>query len=1047
MSRPRQHSLGGEAYRPRASSAAAGSPADALAAAGAAASAPGGHGLVHGSPSTASGSPAFRPQPRRTLLSEQGRAQSSPLLSPSLYALGSDLDRADGRSGVPLAASPSRGGRRDAGGSGDAARATFVPPASPDLPRYRQQHLRWGDGGVFARRRGADDDLVEDIFGRDADHADGHASSAPGTSSPRVLVSHKALPAFDRMKLDCDVRHMQMTGESPPGRATPPHVHASAHVGTPETPPTPPGRGLSKRSILARTSSSPAGTSALLGVPERSPRTPPDDVGPMTPPSPPPSRLRRSSSRHSRSPSPPADTDSYITGAIGAGNNFARIVSSGASLPLRDSNSGDAYWDNDRLRSSSAPSMDMHITADADPEDQEDASSTADGDNESAVYSSDDEPLELKHPYLARGASSAEESPSESEDDDGQVGRRRTSTPPAQQPAEAALSPHSPSQVYPPVPVPRSPSPSLSPSPAPLPSGALTLRSDADFLALIQDACAHRGDRDVPLPLPPSDPVSPPTYDEIVADCTLSMTASNSHPPQLLMLRSLAHLRAGREEEAAADAAALLKDEKNAQVLQEGNQISNWALEQLEVRERESPAKSPFAPVPEDLGSGNRFEAKGRVLLNDFYSPSPPPSKPPVAPATPATPATPTGPTSGGSGITLKITHQGNKKRRTVAATTTYAQLMSTLTAYLDDAPSQVEYVDDEGDYVQLEGQDDWDEAVHFLASTGAKSLDLVLNGWRGGSQPTQPMTGIVSSPVAAKNVGSPAPSRAGVNSPRVPTLSSPTPAGNHPQSSLGFHWRRGDYIAQGATGTVYQAMNTDTGEFIAVKQFLVREIDMSAEELDAYSKEIELMSDLSHQHIVKYLGTETVDGTFNILMEYVPGGSLAAIIKQYGGLGESVLRKYTRQILLGLEYLHGHGIVHRDIKGGNILVDNAGTIKLADFGCSRRMSSDTTQSKKSIVGTPYWMAPEVIRGAGHGPKSDIWSLGATVVELATGKPPFQQYSNPYTVLYRITVDGVCPEPPESLSDNGKAFLLRCFEAEPTARASIAELLAHPWVQ
>jgi serine/threonine protein kinase len=108
-------------------------------------------------------------------------------------------------------------------------------------------------------------------------------------------------------------------------------------------------------------------------------------------------------------------------------------------------------------------------------------------------------------------------------------------------------------------------------------------------------------------------------------------------------------------------------------------------------------------------------------------------------------------------------------------------------------------------------------------------------------------------------------------------------------------------------------------------------------------------------------------DDTLNILLEFVPGGSISSLLEKFGPFPESVVRTYTRQLLLGLEYLHNHAIMHRDIKGANILVDNKGCIKLADFGASKQVAELATMTgAKSMKGTPYWMAPEVILQTGH---------------------------------------------------------------------------------
>ncbi|KAG1359054.1 hypothetical protein COCNU_08G005000 [Cocos nucifera] len=135
-----------------------------------------------------------------------------------------------------------------------------------------------------------------------------------------------------------------------------------------------------------------------------------------------------------------------------------------------------------------------------------------------------------------------------------------------------------------------------------------------------------------------------------------------------------------------------------------------------------------------------------------------------------------------------------------------------------------------------------------------------------------------------------------------------------------------------------------------------------------------------------RYLGTVREEDTLNIFLEFVPGGSISSLLGKFGSFPESVIRTYTKQLLQGLEYLHQNGIIHRDIKGANILVDNKGCIKLADFGASKQVAKlATMNAAKSMKGTPYWMAPEVILQTGHSFSADIWSVGCTVIEMATG--------------------------------------------------------------
>eukprot|EP00162_Nutomonas_longa_P010051 comp19676_c0_seq1/m.37737 comp19676_c0_seq1/g.37737 ORF comp19676_c0_seq1/g.37737 comp19676_c0_seq1/m.37737 type:complete len:677 (+) comp19676_c0_seq1:169-2199(+) len=261
--------------------------------------------------------------------------------------------------------------------------------------------------------------------------------------------------------------------------------------------------------------------------------------------------------------------------------------------------------------------------------------------------------------------------------------------------------------------------------------------------------------------------------------------------------------------------------------------------------------------------------------------------------------------------------------------------------------------------------------------------------------------------------------------------------------------WSRGELLGRGAFGSVYAALNAENGKLFAVKQFLV-EAGIEDENIQEIRREIDLMMSLDHQNIVRYYGTELKDGKFNIFLELVPGGSLQTMYKRYGPLNEQVVRIYIRQILTGLDFLHSRGIVHRDIKGANVLMTENGEVKIADFGCSKHIGDKEVEEGSKPTGTPYWMAPEVIRGQGFSKKSDIWSLGCTIIEVMTGKPPWDdgnRDANQYVVLFNIG-QGTAPPPyPKGISEVCKEFLDFCFTRDLSARPTTSELLNHPFVQ
>ncbi|KAL3507962.1 hypothetical protein ACH5RR_033344 [Cinchona calisaya] len=265
------------------------------------------------------------------------------------------------------------------------------------------------------------------------------------------------------------------------------------------------------------------------------------------------------------------------------------------------------------------------------------------------------------------------------------------------------------------------------------------------------------------------------------------------------------------------------------------------------------------------------------------------------------------------------------------------------------------------------------------------------------------------------------------------------------------IRWRKGELIGCGAFGRVYMGMNIDSGELIAVKEVSIAANSASKERTQVHIRELEeevnLLKNLSHPNIVRYLGTAREQESLNILLEFVPGGSISSLLGKFGSFPESVIRMYTKQLLLGLEYLHKNNIMHRDIKGANILVDNKGCIKLADFGASKKVVELATMTgAKSMKGTPYWMAPEVILQTGHTFSADVWSVGCTVIEMATGKPPWSQQYQEVAALFHIGTTKSHPPIPEQLSAEAKDFLLKCLQKEPNLRPTASDLLKHPFV-
>lgn len=259
--------------------------------------------------------------------------------------------------------------------------------------------------------------------------------------------------------------------------------------------------------------------------------------------------------------------------------------------------------------------------------------------------------------------------------------------------------------------------------------------------------------------------------------------------------------------------------------------------------------------------------------------------------------------------------------------------------------------------------------------------------------------------------------------------------------SKLLNDYQLGDSLGKGAFAQVYRALNWATGEAVAVKEIQLSNIPKG--ELAQIMSEIDLLKNLNHPNIVKYKGFVKTPEYLYIILEFCENGSLHHICKRFGKFPENLVAVYICQVLEGLVYLHDQGVIHRDIKGANILTNKDGCVKLADFGVA---SSTTTGavSDDAVVGSPYWMAPEVIEQSGATTASDIWSVGCVVIELLEGRPPYH-FLDPMPALFRIVQDD-CPPIPEGASPIVKDFLLHCFQKDSNLRISAKKLLKHPWM-
>ncbi|XP_012561056.2 uncharacterized protein LOC101238172 isoform X1 [Hydra vulgaris] len=258
--------------------------------------------------------------------------------------------------------------------------------------------------------------------------------------------------------------------------------------------------------------------------------------------------------------------------------------------------------------------------------------------------------------------------------------------------------------------------------------------------------------------------------------------------------------------------------------------------------------------------------------------------------------------------------------------------------------------------------------------------------------------------------------------------------------------WQKGKMINRGAFGTVYLGL-TNKAQLIAVKEVKM-ENENFKKNYEKLQDEVRMLQCLNHKNIVKFIGTSMGQNIVQIFMEYVSGGSLVDLISNFGQLNECIFQHYTVQIVSAVAYIHKANVVHRDIKGANILITIKGIVKLIDFGCAKELSlsQDNKAMLKSIKGTPYWMAPEVIIGTGCNHKSDIWSIGCTVLEMADGKPPWSNY-DPQAAMLAIAEN--TDDPPslsQTYSENAISFVAACLTREMNLRPSANDLLFHPFI-
>ncbi|CAE8688025.1 unnamed protein product [Polarella glacialis] len=353
----------------------------------------------------------------------------------------------------------------------------------------------------------------------------------------------------------------------------------------------------------------------------------------------------------------------------------------------------------------------------------------------------------------------------------------------------------------------------------------------------------------------------------------------------------------------------------------------------------------------------------------------------------------------------------------------------------------------------ELPLKDGWDEGSESFSQSRATSSRSRLN--YSSVAITKGPRGITSLALAANASGAAAGTVSLANF-STDSFSTPRPHGSSYEGTMSspdairgseFAWVKGQILGRGSMGSVYEGLDQRTGQIFAVKEVRIdHKVDSDVRLQKELQNEVDIYKDLKHAHIVSYLGHDYLSSYLYIYLEYMPGGSVAQVLSQFGPFAEELIQRYAWELLEGMEYLHTRTpiVLHRDIKGANILVGNDGGVKLSDFGCSKRTADTLSQS---LRGSIPWMAPEVIQQTGYGRRSDVWSFGCVIIEMATAKHPWGSFDNPMAAMMRIGMSQDVPPVPDMLSAVCQDFIVQCTQRDKNLRPLATTLLQHEFVR